>query len=206
MPQERSQSPAHWSKLATVNVLDNFKNADRRYLYAAGAVGTLGVAWWAWARRKKTDEAPRSEAPGLTRSLTRIATLHPSIQPMARALLAEAWGGGIALIVANGYRSIAEQQALYDQGRTTPGSVVTNAKPGSSWHNFALAFDVAVLDPSGTPTFPNDTALWDRIGQAGKKVGLRWGGDFTSFVDRPHFEHHPGITLAQAGAGARPAV
>jgi len=132
--------------------------------------------------------------------------LDPSIQAMAVALLSEAWKAGIPLLVTNGYRSMDEQQRLYDQGRTTPGDIVTNAKPGSSWHNFSLAFDVAVLNSNDEPSYPNDQALWQRIGQIGKEVGLSWGGDFSSFVDRPHFEHHPGMTLAQARSGQRPTM
>ena len=148
---------------------------------------------------------PSARAPGLSRSQARIASLDPSLRPLALALLETAWQDGIALVVVGGLRTLDEQQALYDQGRTTPGPVVTNAKPGSSWHNYGLAFDVAIL-ANGSATYPNDADLWNRVGAAGKRVGLQWGGDFVSFKDRPHFEHHPGISLAQAANGARPSV
>jgi peptidoglycan L-alanyl-D-glutamate endopeptidase CwlK len=100
---------------------------------------------------------------------------------------------------------MAEQARLYAQGRTAPGAIVTKAQPGSSWHNFGLAFDVAPL-VNGRPAWPNDEALWDLIGRYGKAAGLDWGGDFLTIKDRPHFEYHPGLTLAQARAGARPSV
>lgn len=143
-----------------------------------------------------------SSSSGGSSSEGRIALLEPQIQPLARKLLADAKAQGLDLIVTQGLRTMAEQQALYDQGRTTPGNIVTNAKPGSSWHNFGLAFDVAVV-VNGKPTWPNDAALWKRIGDIGKAAGLVWGGDFKSFVDMPHFEYHPGLTLEQARAGQK---
>lgn len=29
---------------------------------------------------------------------------------------------------------------------------------------------------------------WERIGDIGKKYDFEWGGDWTGFVDNPHFE------------------
>ena len=172
-----------------------------RYLAFAGAAAFALFASLIGRDRSK----PGAIAPGLSRSQARIASLDPSLRPLALALLETAWQDGIALVVVGGLRTLAEQQALYDRGRTTPGPIVTNAKPGSSWHNYGLAFDVAIL-AGGAATYPNDAYLWDRVGDAGRRVGLQWGGDFVSFKDRPHFEHHPGITLAQAANGARPSV
>jgi len=51
------------------------------------------------------------------------------------------------------YRSIQEQNELYDIGRTIKGNKVTNAKGGSSFHNYGLAFDIVILldnDKNGT--------------------------------------------------------
>lgn len=144
------------------------------------------------------------QAPAPKGSEGRIAQLEPVIQPKARALLEAARAEGLELLVTQGLRTMEEQQALYDQGRTKPGPVVTNAKPGSSWHNFGLAFDVAVMK-DGKPTWPADEALWQKIGALGKAQGLTWGGDFQNFPDRPHFQYTGGLTLEQARAGQRPA-
>jgi peptidoglycan L-alanyl-D-glutamate endopeptidase CwlK len=129
-----------------------------------------------------------------------IAELHPDVRGKAEALLAAAEAAGISLCVTQGYRSPAQQAALYAQGRngdTRPQ--VTKAPPGYSWHEFRRAFDVAVLH-DGKATWPNDVALWSRIGALGKAVGLEWGGDFKTIVDRPHFQDTGGMTLAQARA------
>src|SRR5258706_3311945 len=144
--------------------------------------------------------------PGLAASRPFIAQLHPSLQLKAKESLQRAINMGIPLVVASAYRDPAEQARLYAQGRTTPGQIVTNAPPGSSWHEFRLAFDVAVLGPDGKVIYPypEDATLWAKIGAAGKAAGLQWGGNFASLVDRPHFEMHPGVTLSAARAGQIP--
>lgn len=184
---------------------------------ALGSLGALAV--WIVSRFRKpqastpdssapapsaTSGAPSPQAPAPRGSEAIVERLEPVIQPKARALLEAARAEGIELAVTQGLRTMEEQAALYAQGRTAPGPVVTNAKPGSSWHNFGLAFDVAVV-VGGKPTWPNDEALWQRIGALGKAQGLAWGGDFESFKDRPHFQLTGGLTLADARAGKRPA-
>jgi peptidoglycan L-alanyl-D-glutamate endopeptidase CwlK len=131
------------------------------------------------------------EIDGNSRSL--INSLDERLQPMAIAFLEAARQAGIDLVITQGYRSKSQQSALYEQGRTTPGAVVTNAKPGYSKHNYGVAFDVAPLNKSGNPYWPNDTELWDRIGQIGESIGLKWSGK-AKFKDLPHFEY-PGVSM-----------
>jgi|GEM_PF-734690 len=194
--------------LATLS--SKWSRLDPAVRYAAyGAAGLVGLALlYAVATRDEgiMPETLRLNAPGAAKSEPIIARLHVSIQQMARTLLEQAWGIGIGLVVTQGYRTLEEQERLYQQGRTTPGPIVTNAKPGSSLHNFGLAFDVAVVDEAGNPSWPNDAALWRTIGEVGKSVGLEWGGDFNSYVDLPHFQHTGGYTLAEIAAGERPTV
>lgn len=130
-----------------------------------------------------------------------IASLHPAVASRARDLVARMRAEGFPIVVTQGYRTMEQQAKLYAQGRTAPGAIVTNALPGSSWHNFALAFDVAPLDADGQPHWPQDESLWQRIGAFGKALGLFWGGDFAKVKDWPHFEYHPGLTLEAARAG-----
>ena len=144
--------------------------------------------------------------PGLPQSEPLIAQLKAPVQPKAREVLQRAINMGIPLVVTQTYRDPAEQARLYAQGRSAPGPIVTNAPPGWSWHEYRLAFDVAVLDQAtGRPTWPNDASLWQRIGAAGKAAGLEWGGDWTGIVDRPHFQLTQGAKIEQARAGQLPA-
>src|SRR5262245_49894508 len=98
--------------------------------------------------------APPSPADRLT-TLTeeRLSLVHPGLGSRGRTLMALCAQAGIAILVTQGLRTWKEQDALYAKGRTAPPIgkkyIVTNAKGGSSWHNFGLAFDIVVLDSVG---------------------------------------------------------
>lgn len=103
---------------------------------------------------------------------------------------------GIKLRVIQGYRTYAEQDALYAQGRTTKGNKVTNAKGGQSNHNFGLAIDVAEIK-NGTIDWNEQETVLAKVAPIGKKWGFEWGGDWKSFKDKPHFEMMFGKSLSQ---------
>lgn len=118
--------------------------------------------------------------------------LHPQVQAMAERLLAEAADTGIPLTVTFTLRSMAIQATLYAKGRTAPGRVVTNARPGYSYHNFGLALDVVptellALPRGATPAAhqARTDALWSQVGAIGKAIGFRWGGEFKTLRKRP---------------------
>lgn len=90
---------------------------------------------------------------------------------------------GIPIRITEGKRSWFQQARLYAQGRILPGPIVTNAPPGSSVHESGNAFDVAIMGPR-----PYDPELMGYVGQIGKALGLRWGGEFKTLDDKPHFE------------------
>ena len=124
-----------------------------------------------------------------------LKTLRAPVADLARQLLTSS---PVPLTIVQSFRSSAEQARLYAQGRTTPGAIVTNAKPGSSYHEYGLAFDVAILQ-DGKPTWPNDVPLWTRIGEQGEALGLVWGGRFPGLKDYGHFElRMPGIGPGQS--------
>jgi peptidoglycan L-alanyl-D-glutamate endopeptidase CwlK len=109
--------------------------------------------------------------------------LADKIRTMAEMLSLE----GIEIRVTQGLRTWAEQAALYAQGRTAPGSVVTNAQPGYSWHNFGLAVDVAPFD-GGVPEWNTSQPAWGRIIAIGESLGLFSGDEFHAIKDEPHFQ------------------
>jgi peptidoglycan L-alanyl-D-glutamate endopeptidase CwlK len=123
------------------------------------------------------------------RSESVIAKLQPQVQPYARALVHNAQLAGVDIRVISGFRSYAEQDALFAQGRTKPGRKVTNAKGGESNHNFGIAFDIGIF--RGAEYLPESPA-YDTVGALGKELGLEWGGDWEGLVDKPHFELRPG--------------
>jgi len=129
-----------------------------------------------------------------------LSELDPDVRIMAEDLLASALSHGIELVVTQTYRTAEEQAALYAQGRTKVGIVVTNSPPGYSWHEFRRAFDVAIKKWAGdiTPLNYYD-GPWSEVGDLGEQVGLDWGGRW-KHPDMPHFEHHGGKTLGQRRA------
>lgn len=137
--------------------------------------------------------------------------LHPRVKAMAELLLARCAAAGVPLTVSYTLRSMERQAQLYGQGRTTPGLIVTRARPGYSFHNYGLALDVVPTELLALPHWGDTPAhqahtdqLWAQVGVIGKAAGLRWGGEFRRIRDRPHFEWSGGLTLRQLRIGLRP--
>jgi len=156
-------------------------------------VGVLTILAFFFSGRRGTP-------PGLAASEKYIITLNAKVQPLARQFVINAYRAGIDVILTSGTRNNAEQQRIYDQGRTTPGDIVTNAPPGTSWHNYGLAFDAAIL-VDGKPTWPSEKdAVWAKLGTIGAKLKLEHG---LRFGDKEHFDYHPNLTIAQAKSGQK---
>jgi len=118
-----------------------------------------------------------------------ISHLQPQVQPLARTLVHKAAAQGITIKVISGLRTYAEQDALYAEGRTIPGTtIVTNATAGHSNHNFGLAFDIGVFDGI---KYIDESPDYKTVGAIGVSIGLTWGGNWTSIQDEPHFELRP---------------
>jgi peptidoglycan L-alanyl-D-glutamate endopeptidase CwlK len=125
----------------------------------------------------------------------KIEDLHPDLQPLCRAFLAQAEKQNIDVLITCTYRSNAEQDVLYAQGRTTPGRIVTRAKAGQSAHNFTIdgkpaakAFDVVPL-VDGKPQWDAGHPAWQELGKIGMGLGLNWyGAPGSRFVEFPHFQ------------------
>lgn len=124
-----------------------------------------------------------------------INQLHPLAQAKLLQLIEDCKKAGIAIKIIECVRTTIEQDALYAKGRTTKGSIVTNAKGSSysSMHQWGIAFDVGInMDANNDGDIDiNDiynVKLLNKVGQIGKKLGLEWGGDWTSIVDKPHFQ------------------
>ena len=106
----------------------------------------------------------------------------------------------IDLLVTSTYRDNESQQALYEQGRTTAGKVVTNAKAGDSWHNWRCAVDVVPV-VNGKPNWDGLHPVWDQIGKLGEQAGLEWAGRWRTFKELAHFQYTGGLTLTDLKSG-----
>ena len=127
--------------------------------------------------------------------------LIPQAHVRADKLIELCKAAGIDLLITSTYRDNESQDALYAQGRTKPGKIVTKAKGGESFHNYRCAFDVVPL-VNGKPVW-DDIPLWEQIGRLGKQIGLEWAGDWPTFKESPHFQYTGGKTLKQLQAGEK---
>lgn len=131
---------------------------------------------------------------GLQAILNPPGGLYPKVERAKVALVGRMAALGHPIQVSGTYRSVAAQNALYAQGRTVPGKVVTNARGGQSFHNYRCAFDV-VFKIEGYE------GPWQLLGAEAEKLGLEWGGRWASFPDHPHCQFTAGYTLADFQQG-----
>lgn len=125
-----------------------------------------------------------------SRSEKNLASVLPALARAARAIIPaiqKNLPAGWAVKIICGSRSFAEQDALYQQGRTRPGAIVTNTRGGGSFHNFGLAFDIGIFSSAGQ--YVTDDAVY-RNAVAGITLpeNITWGGTWKSFPDSPHFQ------------------
>lgn len=116
---------------------------------------------------------------------------------------------GVDILFTSTLRDNESQAALYAIGRTVKGAnprllkpmgdIVTNAKPGDSFHQYGTAFDFVPL-VNGKAAW-NDTALFTRCGAIAEGVGLEWAGRWKTFKELAHCQYTAGLTIADFKAG-----
>lgn len=117
-----------------------------------------------------------------------INRCHPRLIELSKKLVSACKGQGLIIGIGESFRTKEEQDALYAKGRTAPGNIVTNAKGSSysSHHQWGTAFDIYRSDGKGV--YVDSDGFFEKVGKIGKSIGLEWGGDWKSPVDKPHFQ------------------
>lgn len=137
-------------------------------------------------------------------SIGRVALLHPAIRQEVAELIDKAEANlpsNSKVRIVQGLRTKDEQDALYAQGRTKPGHIVTNARFGQSYHCYGLAIDFAIMyDKDNNGSFEvlswdtnydfdkDGVSDWQEVVKVFKEAGYTWGGNFNSIKDNPHLE------------------
>jgi len=116
-------------------------------------------------------------------SLARLSEVHPELSRRVQQLAALL---SFPIRVTQGLRTYPQQDTLYQQGRSTPGKIVTNAMPGHSMHNFGLAVDVAPLNEDGSIDWSGKDEKWQEILAKAPSCGLAEGAQWRTFPDEPH--------------------
>lgn len=122
-----------------------------------------------------------------------LSDLNPKVAAMCSEFINRCKAQHIDILITSTYRDAESQNALYAQGRTTPGKKVTNAKGGQSFHNWKVAFDFCPL-VNGKPNW-NDVALYTKCGEIAESVGLEWAGRWKTFKELAHCQYTGGLTL-----------
>src|SRR5688572_17887402 len=128
-----------------------------------------------------------------------LNALHPYFRLKVEALIEACRAKGIELAVVETYRTRAKQNEYRSMGR-----IYTRSTGGKSKHQYGLAIDVVPIVDS-VATWHN-AALWKKIGVAGEKLGLRWGGRWRHPYDPGHFEWTGGLSSTLLEKGMFPHV
>jgi peptidoglycan LD-endopeptidase CwlK len=125
-----------------------------------------------------------------------LLDLDPTLQPLCRQFIDGCTAQGIKVGISVTYRSSAEQDAAYAQGRTAPGKIITNAQAGQSPHNCtdaqgdpaSKAFDFFIYSPDGVNLdWDAQDPTWQKVIAIGEALGLVSGSTFR-FRDNDHME------------------
>lgn len=123
-----------------------------------------------------------------------LVGLHPKARPFFKNFIEDAESAlDITLRITYGMRTFEEQQAIYNQGRVTPGPIVSYARPGWSFHNYGLAIDVCELKEGRL----NWNFEYAKLKPFADKYLLRWGGSFKKIIDKPHYELSFGYSIKE---------
>ncbi|WP_420810407.1 M15 family metallopeptidase [Halobacillus ihumii] len=137
--------------------------------------------------------------------------LNPAVEEGKQHLVNQAAEQGIDVVITDGLRTKQEQDALYAQGRSAEGRIVTYASGGESYHNYGLAIDFALRLDNGDVIWDrnhdgndNGQSDWMEVVEIAKGLGFEWGGDWKSFKDYPHLQMDFGLSIRELQKGLRP--
>jgi peptidoglycan LD-endopeptidase CwlK len=137
--------------------------------------------------------------------------LHPIVEENRDLLIQKASEKGINIVITDDFRSAAEQDRLYEQGRSREGTIVTHVEGGESYHNYGLAIDFALKLDDGSVVWDlerddngNGQSDWMEVVAIAKDLGFEWGGDWAGFKDYPHLEMDFGLSIRELQHGERP--
>lgn len=114
---------------------------------------------------------------------------HEDLAPIIGAYLRRMHLLGHAPMICQLHRTPEQQAALYAQGRTTPGRIVTDAQPWQSAHCVtingepaAMAFDICMLvgNKASWEMSAATAQFWSDARDTGNMLGLVWGATFNN--------------------------
>lgn len=108
---------------------------------------------------------------------SKISDLRPDVAQNATIFLALCRAQRLNVKITQTLRDDAYQATLFQKGYAKT--------PYTTFHGKGLAFDIC-KNVRGHEY--DDLDFFAQCAEIGKKMGFSWGGDWTSFPDRPHFQ------------------
>lgn len=131
--------------------------------------------------------------------ITDVNALHPYFRDKIQQLITICKSNGIELAFVETYRTHSKQAEYKGMGKK-----YTRSGAGKSKHQYGLAVDVVPI--VGDTAVWHDAMLWRKIGVAGEKLSLRWGGRWRRPFDPGHFEWTGGLNTVDLSAGRKPYI
>ena len=130
------------------------------------------------------------------RSLDNLVGVHPDLCKVMHEAIKDT---PIDFTITEGVRTIQRQQELYAQGRTKPGTIVTqvdgvkkksNHQPKSDGYGYAVDLYPCLCGSVQVNAVKELKIIAAHIIATAMRLGVKieWGGSWTSFKDYPHFE------------------
>ncbi len=133
-----------------------------------------------------------------------INSLLPLLDRLAFQFYEYASAIGLDLRITSAFRSVEKQNEYWNQGRTTAGDIITNAKGGESFHNYGVAFDIVDRKKGynlSDEEWQTLRFIWRYITYKETGHWGEWGGDWTSFIDKPHYQLTLGYSIKNFQTG-----
>lgn len=160
------------------------KKVAARWIFFIGAVAIIGVVFFLSLPRVFSIMAPPQVPTGMNQNF--LDQVNECFIPVAGVY-------GYTLRITSGFRSMTEQAQIYDDGRDGSGTIISEAPPGHSLHNYGYAVDVV-------DRWKGYGIDWTRLIAIAAYCHVENGGP----GDLPHFEYRGGLTTDDFAAGKRP--
>lgn len=108
-----------------------------------------------------------------------ITLCHPDLQQKAAELVEKCKQQGLIIKITDCLRDEAEQADCVRRG-------TSSLSYPHSHHNWGTAFDFCRNDGKGA--YNDNDGFFTKVGKIGQSIGLEWGGNWYSPVDKPHFQ------------------
>jgi D-alanyl-D-alanine dipeptidase len=113
-----------------------------------------------------------------------INNLNPAAKQTFISFINDITKLGYAVVVTSAYRASKEQAALKKKNKK-------NATPGFSTHEYGIGIDLNLVKDGKWINKDTPLSTWRKTGVvdlAKNKYNMRWGGDFTGYLDPIHFD------------------